>query len=129
MALLVFDIKGIPASRRERIAADVKAVETHLSESLEAWISWDSFGETARVLITGRLGLSGRSQGPTSRWRVGRNVILCRKPRPRTFASTSWNHLIVVLFTSIDPSVALCRLNPSKTTVSLGTCSQSGSLE
>jgi hypothetical protein len=60
MALLVFGIKGIPASRRERIAADVKAVETHLSESLEAWISWDSFGETARVLITGRLGLSGR---------------------------------------------------------------------
>ena len=36
MTLLVFDIKGTPASRRERIAAAVEAGGTHLSESLEA---------------------------------------------------------------------------------------------
>ena len=68
MTLLVFDIKGTPASRRERIAAAVEAGGTHLSESLEAWISRDPFGETARALITeplwfGRASRTARQDG------------------------------------------------------------------
>jgi hypothetical protein len=56
MALIVFDIKGIPATRRERIASAVEVGGKHLPTSYEAWINRDPFGGTTRVLITGQLG-------------------------------------------------------------------------
>lgn len=56
MPLIVFDIKGIPATRRERIVAAVEAGGAHVTEPYEAWITSDPFGGGVRVLITGPLG-------------------------------------------------------------------------
>jgi len=56
MPLIVFDIRGIPATRRERIVAAVEAGGTDLKDSYEAWITSDPFGGGVRVLITGPLG-------------------------------------------------------------------------
>jgi hypothetical protein len=53
MALAVFDIKGVPASRRERTEAAVVAGGRHASGPHEAWISADPFNGRFRVLITG----------------------------------------------------------------------------
>ena len=54
--LMVFDTKGIPATRRERIEAAVEAGGKHISKSYEAWITTDPFRGGVRVLITGPLG-------------------------------------------------------------------------
>ena len=56
MPLTVFDIKGIPAIRRERIEAAVQAGGRHLSGPYEAWISSDPFRGGGKVLITGPQG-------------------------------------------------------------------------
>jgi hypothetical protein len=56
VALNVFDIKGIPATRRERIVAAVEAGGTDLKDSYEAWITSDPFGGGVQVVITGPLG-------------------------------------------------------------------------
>ena len=56
MPLLVFDTKGIPATRRERIEAAVEAGGKHLKEAYEAWISSDPLRGGVRVLLTGPLG-------------------------------------------------------------------------
>ena len=53
MPLTVFDIKGVPGSRRERIEAAVVAGGRHASGPHEAWISADPFKGGFRVLITG----------------------------------------------------------------------------
>jgi len=52
----VFDCKGIPATRRERIEVAVTAGGKHLDEPYEAWIAADRFHGDARVIITGRQG-------------------------------------------------------------------------
>ena len=54
--LTVFDCKGIPATRRERIEAAVTAGGKHLAEPYEAWITADPFRGGARVVITGPQG-------------------------------------------------------------------------
>jgi len=51
--LTVFDCKGIPATRRERIASSVTAAGRNVSGSYEAWISTDPRRGVVRVLITG----------------------------------------------------------------------------
>jgi hypothetical protein len=51
--LTVFDIKGIPAIRRERIEAAVQAGGKRLQGPYEAWISSDPFRGCVKVLITG----------------------------------------------------------------------------
>jgi hypothetical protein len=56
MPLTVFDIKGLPATRRERIEAAVEAGGQHLSVPYEAWIAADSLRGGMRVLITGPQG-------------------------------------------------------------------------
>ena len=56
MPLTVFDIKGIPSTRRERIEAAVVAGGRHLSGPHEAWISADPFRGGVKVLITGPQG-------------------------------------------------------------------------
>jgi hypothetical protein len=43
MSLLVFDCKGIPATRRERIEAAVEAGGKHVKEQYEGWIAADPF--------------------------------------------------------------------------------------
>jgi hypothetical protein len=53
MPLTVFDIKGIPGHRRERIEAAVVAGGKHVSAPHEAWIATDPFTGGFRVLITG----------------------------------------------------------------------------
>jgi hypothetical protein len=53
MPLTVFDIKGVPGNRRERIEAAVVAGGRHASGSHEAWISADPFNGGFRLLITG----------------------------------------------------------------------------
>jgi hypothetical protein len=53
MPLTVFDIKGIPALRRERIEAAVQAGGKQLRGPYEAWISSDAFRGGVKVLITG----------------------------------------------------------------------------
>jgi hypothetical protein len=52
---MVFDIKGVPGSRRERIeAAVVAGGGRHAPGPHEAWIAADPFKGSFRVLITGR---------------------------------------------------------------------------
>jgi hypothetical protein len=51
--LLIFDTKGIPATRRERIQAAVEAGGKHINGPYEAWITTDPFHGGVKVLITG----------------------------------------------------------------------------
>ena len=51
--LTAFDIKGVPAIRRERIEAAVVAGVRHTMGPHEAWIAVDPFNGGFRVLITG----------------------------------------------------------------------------
>ena len=53
MPITVFDVKGVPGHRRERIEAAVVAGGEHVSESYEAWIAADPFKGGFRLLITG----------------------------------------------------------------------------
>jgi hypothetical protein len=53
MPLTVFDIRGIPGNRRERIEAAVVAGCKHASAPYEGWIAADPFKGGFRVLITG----------------------------------------------------------------------------
>jgi hypothetical protein len=56
MPLTVFDIKGLPGSRRERIEAAIVAGGRHARGPHEAWIAADPFRGGFRVLITGPQG-------------------------------------------------------------------------
>ena len=53
MPIVIFDTKGIPATRRERIEKAVEAGGKHLSAPFEAWIASDPFRGGVRVGITG----------------------------------------------------------------------------
>ena len=53
MPLTVFQIKGVPGHRRERIEAAVVAGGRHASGPHEAWIATDPFRGGVKVLITG----------------------------------------------------------------------------
>ena len=53
MPITVFDVKGVPGHRRERIEAAVVAGGKHVSVSYEAWIAVDQFKGGFRLLITG----------------------------------------------------------------------------
>jgi hypothetical protein len=53
MPLTVFDIKGVPGARRERIEAAVVLGGRHATGPHEAWIAADPFNGGFRVLITG----------------------------------------------------------------------------
>ena len=53
MPLTVFDIRGISATRRERIEQAVVTAGKHLREPFEGWISTDPFRGGVRLLITG----------------------------------------------------------------------------
>ena len=57
MPITVFDMKGIPATRRERIEAAVTAAGRGLTGPHEAWIAADPFRGGFKVLITGPHGL------------------------------------------------------------------------
>jgi hypothetical protein len=56
MPLIVFDTKGVPATRRERIEAAIEAGGRHTSAPYEAWIAAEPFRGGMRVLITGPQG-------------------------------------------------------------------------
>jgi hypothetical protein len=56
MPLTVFDIKGIPGHRCERIEAAVVAGGKRASGPHEAWIAADVFKGGVKVLITGPQG-------------------------------------------------------------------------
>jgi hypothetical protein len=56
MPLTVFNIKGVPGTRRERIGAAVVAGGRHTTGPHEAWIAADPFKGGFRVLITGPQG-------------------------------------------------------------------------
>ena len=56
MPITVFDIKGIPGSRRERIEGAVVAGGRNTRGPHEAWIAGDPFKGDFRVLITGPQG-------------------------------------------------------------------------
>ena len=53
LPITVFDTKGIPATRRERIETAVDAGGKHMKERYEPWITADPFRGGIRVLITG----------------------------------------------------------------------------
>jgi hypothetical protein len=57
MPLTVFDIKGVPGSRRERIEAAVVGGGKQARGPHEAWIAADPFRGCFRVLVTGPHGL------------------------------------------------------------------------
>jgi hypothetical protein len=56
MPLTVFDVKGVPSTRRERIETAVVAGAKHLKEPYEGWITVDPVHGGVRVLITGAHG-------------------------------------------------------------------------
>jgi hypothetical protein len=56
MPLTVFDIKGVPGNRRERIEAAVVAGGRYARGPHEAWIAADPFKGGFRVLVTGPQG-------------------------------------------------------------------------
>jgi hypothetical protein len=56
MPLIIFDCKGVTATRRERIEDAVDAGGRHLKEPYEAWITADPFRGGVRVVITGPQG-------------------------------------------------------------------------
>ena len=56
MPITVFDTKGVPSIRRERIEAAVTAGGKHIKASYEAWITTDPFHGGVQVMITGPLG-------------------------------------------------------------------------
>ena len=53
MPITVFDVKGVPGHRRERIEAAVVAGGKHVTVSYEGWIAADPFKGGFRLLITG----------------------------------------------------------------------------
>ena len=55
--ITVFDVKGIPASSRERIDAAIVAAERKPSGPHEAWIAADPLRGGFKVLVTGPHGL------------------------------------------------------------------------
>jgi hypothetical protein len=57
MPITVFDVKGIPSTRRDRIEAAVVAAGRNLSAPHEAWIAADPFRGGFKVFITGPHGL------------------------------------------------------------------------
>ena len=61
MPLTVFDTKGVPAHRRERIEAVVAAGGEHVSALYEGWIATDPFRGDVRVIITGPHGFERRA--------------------------------------------------------------------
>jgi len=61
MPLTIFDCKGIPALRRERIEAAVVAGGQHLSDPYEGWIATDPLRGDVRVIITGPHGFERRA--------------------------------------------------------------------
>ena len=56
MPLTIFEVKGVPGTRRERIETAVVAGAKHLSEPYEGWIAADPFRGGVRLLITGANG-------------------------------------------------------------------------
>jgi len=56
MPLIVFDSRGISATRRERIEAAVVSGGQHVTGPHEAWITADARRGDVRVLITGPRG-------------------------------------------------------------------------
>jgi hypothetical protein len=56
MPITVFEMRGIPGHRRERIEAAVVAGGKHTTAPHEAWITADPFRGGFKVLITGRHG-------------------------------------------------------------------------
>ena len=56
MPITVFEAKGIPGNRRERIEGAVVAAGANISTSYEAWILADPFRGGFKVLITGPQG-------------------------------------------------------------------------
>lgn len=64
MPLTIFDTKGIPTTRRERIETAVTAGGKHVSASYEGWIAADPYHGAVRVLITGPLGFERLLQFP-----------------------------------------------------------------
>jgi len=59
MSLTVFETRGIPATRRERIIAAVEAGAKCASGPFEAWVTSDGRGHV-RVVITGSQGFDRR---------------------------------------------------------------------
>jgi hypothetical protein len=56
MPITVFECKGIPATRRERIQAAVESGAEHVAGAHEAWIAADPFQGGFKILITGPQG-------------------------------------------------------------------------
>jgi hypothetical protein len=56
MPLTVFDLKGVPGTRRERIETAVVAGAKHVKEPYEGWITVDPVRGGVRLLITGAYG-------------------------------------------------------------------------
>jgi hypothetical protein len=52
MPLTVFQTRGIPSARRERIIAAIEAGGKHISGPFEAWVTADDSGHV-HVVITG----------------------------------------------------------------------------
>jgi hypothetical protein len=55
--ITIFDVKGIPTQRRERIEAAIVGGGKHVAGLRETWIAADPFRGGVKVLITGPHGL------------------------------------------------------------------------
>jgi hypothetical protein len=54
--LTIFELKGLPGNRRERIENAIIAGGKHLAEPYEGWIIADPFRRAIKVVITGAHG-------------------------------------------------------------------------
>jgi hypothetical protein len=80
MPLTVFDVKGVPGTRRERIEAAVVAAAEHVKAPYEGWIAADPFRGGVRLLITGAHGFqhevgSAMDEEPAVITRIGRATL------------------------------------------------------
>jgi hypothetical protein len=56
MPLTIFDVNGVPGTRRERIETAIVAGAKHLKDPYEGWITVDPIRGGVRLLITGAHG-------------------------------------------------------------------------
>lgn len=56
MPVTVFDVKGVPATRRDQIVTAVEAGGKDATAPYEAWIATDAVGGVVRVLLTAQHG-------------------------------------------------------------------------
>jgi hypothetical protein len=102
MPLTVFETKGIPGARRERIEAAVEAGGKHLSGPYEAWITSDPFRGGVKVTITGPQGFErtvgfAMDEGPGGTQERARETVEVYRCGSATASARGVNFFFLIL--------------------------------